>query len=282
MKLADALDLCGLPWPRSKMLKCPEHADKTPSLRLYPNTDSFYCFSCGANGDAYGLVALLTGIPVAAVLARHSEPSTSLLRPRSHYDIDTLISKRLQEMGDTLQTELRGATDRQAVMWWDRWHDLMEEFIDPDAPGYERERACTRLETELGKMVESVRQLRVLKERGEDGKGLQRTKLRSEVPDDGRHGGSSVPGPNPTGEGSDLRVEPTTPDDEADGGVRATHARLLHGDWVASRGDGLRLRWDHQVEGVQVQVSFGVEQEAADLPFRLEQPQADLGDSRDG
>lgn len=30
---------------------CPFHTEKTPSLKLYPN-DTFYCFGCGAWGDA--------------------------------------------------------------------------------------------------------------------------------------------------------------------------------------------------------------------------------------
>lgn len=30
---------------------CPLHVDKTPSLIIYPNTNSFYCFSCGVGGN---------------------------------------------------------------------------------------------------------------------------------------------------------------------------------------------------------------------------------------
>ena len=31
-------------------LKCPFHDDKDPSLKIYPETNTFNCFGCGAAG----------------------------------------------------------------------------------------------------------------------------------------------------------------------------------------------------------------------------------------
>ena len=36
---------------RNLMGLCPFHGEKTPSFVLYPESNSFYCFGCGAGGD---------------------------------------------------------------------------------------------------------------------------------------------------------------------------------------------------------------------------------------
>jgi len=41
---------------------CPFHEDKEASLRLYPDTGSFYCFGCGNSGDLIKLWAEVKGI----------------------------------------------------------------------------------------------------------------------------------------------------------------------------------------------------------------------------
>lgn len=38
---------------------CPFHEEKHPSFALYIETSSFFCFSCGAHGDAFDLIMQL-------------------------------------------------------------------------------------------------------------------------------------------------------------------------------------------------------------------------------
>ncbi|MEG2144972.1 MAG: CHC2 zinc finger domain-containing protein, partial [Oscillospiraceae bacterium] len=38
---------------------CPFHLEKTPSFTVYPDTNSFYCFGCGAGGDPVTFVKLM-------------------------------------------------------------------------------------------------------------------------------------------------------------------------------------------------------------------------------
>ncbi|HAZ02545.1 MAG TPA: DNA primase [Marinilabiliales bacterium] len=42
----------GLQPDRNGMLKCPFHPDDRPSMKIYPQTNTFNCFGCGKNGDA--------------------------------------------------------------------------------------------------------------------------------------------------------------------------------------------------------------------------------------
>lgn len=79
-------------YPNSKgYLQCPLHSEKTPSFKIYPKTNSFYCFGCGAGGDVIKLVQVLFGI---------SYPQ-AVLRLKSDFDImsgaDPDALKRAQE-----------------------------------------------------------------------------------------------------------------------------------------------------------------------------------------
>ena len=44
---------------RMGFARCPLHTDKTPSLKYYPKTNTFYCYSCGACRDTIDLIMKL-------------------------------------------------------------------------------------------------------------------------------------------------------------------------------------------------------------------------------
>lgn len=41
---------------------CPFHSEKTPSFYVYPETQSFYCFGCGAAGDVINFIKKIDSI----------------------------------------------------------------------------------------------------------------------------------------------------------------------------------------------------------------------------
>ncbi|MDG5800160.1 CHC2 zinc finger domain-containing protein [Marinilabiliaceae bacterium ANBcel2] len=58
LKIETVLNHYGLQANRNHMLKCPFHEEKEPSLKIYPNTNTFNCFGCKANGDTIEFIQL--------------------------------------------------------------------------------------------------------------------------------------------------------------------------------------------------------------------------------
>jgi DNA primase len=47
---------------RAFWLSCPFHEDKTPSMKIGPDRQTFYCFSCQSGGDVIAFVQKLHGL----------------------------------------------------------------------------------------------------------------------------------------------------------------------------------------------------------------------------
>ncbi|MDP2674618.1 MAG: CHC2 zinc finger domain-containing protein [Dehalococcoidia bacterium] len=66
---------------------CPFHQDEHPSLVVYPETRSFYCFGCGASGDVIDFVRRAEGLSFVEALERlggHRDGRTSLAGQAAH------------------------------------------------------------------------------------------------------------------------------------------------------------------------------------------------------
>ncbi len=48
---------------RTYVCACPFHSEKTPSCTIFPDTQSFYCFGCGAGGDVIAFVMRMENLP---------------------------------------------------------------------------------------------------------------------------------------------------------------------------------------------------------------------------
>lgn len=244
MALTEALEILGLDWPRDNKLTCPtghssEGVKSTPSLHLYEKTDSFYCFSCGATGDAYGLIALWTHTEIVEVLKQYGDgPSGKLAHPP--------ISRT-----DMYKSAIARWQDYQGK-WWPRFHALLADvdevtvqtFIDhatflpdemwggPLTLRYVEDAELTpaALDREVSEAIEWLdhcyervgNYLGVIPE-----SDILRPALQSTVPHAGGSGRSSVRSSLSAGQVGTIRVEPSQGVDGSDVGRPQTPARLL-------------------------------------------------------
>lgn len=73
---------------------CPFHNEKTPSFTVYPESNSFYCYGCGAGGDIISFVRRMDNLDyIEAVKAVAQMASVPM--PEDGYD-DTLSKKRMR------------------------------------------------------------------------------------------------------------------------------------------------------------------------------------------
>ena len=54
---------------------CPFHSEKTPSFTVFPSTQSFYCFGCGAGGDAITFVMRMENLDYVSAVRTLAERS---------------------------------------------------------------------------------------------------------------------------------------------------------------------------------------------------------------
>ena len=88
--------------------RCPFHSEKTPSFTVFPGTSSYYCFGCGAGGDAItftmqteGLdypeavkaLASAAGVPLEEDDFRREGPSVPVVRKDRLIEINTAAAR---------------------------------------------------------------------------------------------------------------------------------------------------------------------------------------------
>ena len=61
LNIADITAFYGVDVKRNNRALCPFHNEKTPSFTIYPKTNSFKCFGCGASGSVIDFVMEIHG-----------------------------------------------------------------------------------------------------------------------------------------------------------------------------------------------------------------------------
>ncbi len=87
---------------------CPFHPNaRTPAFYVFPETQSYYCFSCHASGDAFGFVMARQGLDFGEVLRE--------LAGRTGVQLEERTPQREQE--DATRARLRQINEDAAVYW---------------------------------------------------------------------------------------------------------------------------------------------------------------------
>lgn len=77
--------------------RCPFHSERTPSFHVYPNTQSYYCFGCGAGGDAITFIRTIENLDYIEAV-RFLAQRAGLPMPEDRNDDSARRRQRLYEM----------------------------------------------------------------------------------------------------------------------------------------------------------------------------------------
>jgi len=101
---------------------CPLHSDSTPSLMVYPYTDSFYCYSCQWGGDVINFIETIEQLSFPDAISFLSE----------HYDAHERLPRNpdRKEKPETLSLERRepiyqALLNSRLTDWHSKAHDWM-------------------------------------------------------------------------------------------------------------------------------------------------------------
>lgn len=103
---------------------CPFHSEKTPSFVVFPSTQSFYCFGCGAGGDAISFVMRAENIDYISAL--------KLLAQRGGITLPDDIDGNSKNSGVSRQRVLD--MNKEAAVFFNKC--LMDEKIGANAREY--------------------------------------------------------------------------------------------------------------------------------------------------
>ena len=77
---------------------CPFHQEKTPSFVVFPETQTFHCFGCGAGGDAIGFLMRVENLAFREALERLAERAGIVLTPAR--PADAALEARLARLAE--------------------------------------------------------------------------------------------------------------------------------------------------------------------------------------
>lgn len=89
---------------------CPFHHENTPSLSIYDDTESFYCFGCGESGDAVGFVMQHEGVRYPLAVNKYEAITGDIGRfelKGDPKDLEDIVGK---DFNEEVNNQIKGIT----------------------------------------------------------------------------------------------------------------------------------------------------------------------------
>lgn len=80
--------------------RCPFHSERTPSFHVYPDTQSYYCFGCGAGGDVVTFIRSIENLDYMESV-RFLAQRAGMAMPEDRDDGSAKFRQRMYEMNRT-------------------------------------------------------------------------------------------------------------------------------------------------------------------------------------
>ncbi len=103
---------------------CPFHNEKTPSFTVYPETESFYCFGCGAGGDIVSFMRRIENLDYLEAVKMLAERAGMSL-PEDGFD-DSMAKQRQK----VLEANRAAAKFFHAQLFSERGREALDYFLN--------------------------------------------------------------------------------------------------------------------------------------------------------
>lgn len=124
VNIDDLMKNYGIQTNRQGVACCPLHNEKTPSFKVYPKTNSFYCFGCGAGGDVIKFVELM----------EHVSASDAAKIIDGNFGLGICGGKPSFE---AIKTQIRRKREREALKKYELWERQFVDNLIAEKPGLE-------------------------------------------------------------------------------------------------------------------------------------------------
>ena len=165
----EMLESAGIHVDRRGMAKCPFHADKDASLKVYSEVRrGWHCYGCNVGGDATDFVMMWYGVSFKEAIAKINDsfnlglPICEKASPAERREIRAELERRKKER----EAKQKACDESEAAYWlaFERWLDN-EQTIRFDRPGGPQEPMSEKFIYAVTHSAEILDSLQIAEER---------------------------------------------------------------------------------------------------------------------